>query len=88
MDTRTAAQIHHYDQRHAMRNLQLDALILAYRDTIADGRRAEAAVAAVAHYLMKGTALDRAEILACAVERLARCRKNVPDDTGDEIMPE
>lgn len=70
MNPPTAAQIHHYDQAHARRAVELDALIIANREMRSTHHR-ESIVAATAHHLRDAEKDALAELLACAVERLA-----------------
>jgi hypothetical protein len=77
MNTPTAAQIHHYDQAHARRTIELDALIIANREMRSTHHR-ESIVAATAHHLRDSNTEALAELLACAVERLAEQPEKAP----------
>jgi hypothetical protein len=68
----TPTQIHQYDQAHALRTDELDALITATRATMTSGRRRDMVIGGVASYLHEQFPHDAcAEILACALERFA-----------------
>lgn len=86
--TPTPRQIHHYDQVHAERTTELDALILTNRDLRRENRP-EIVAACTAHYglreLTHGTC---AELLACAIERLAEFPKAVAACEQRETMPQ
>lgn len=66
-----AVRIHRFDQAHAACNTQLERLIYATQEALIRFRRDNAVRGVVAHLYEHETHVACAELLACALERLA-----------------
>ncbi len=81
----TAGQIHQYDQAHAERTRQLDILTAMLADSRAVRPDTCAVIGLAAHLVAVYEQHECAEMLACAIERLARITP--PGDTDGESPP-